>query len=288
MGEDYLDFYSRYQNMHQIRVDHMVSIFVIFSLIGNIGCAVSDGSGCILDLGGGTSSSLYDVSNANGSWGGFLNNNSCARPFEEYLYALAWHTSQTGQIYLNSDEQRKCLTSISRPGVDVLGCGIEKLTKGCGGCSEFSCNDVDHRLSNEFRSMKENCEFEDQGVKQDQTCGSCLRSWKDIKGLSFENDEVTDSESYICRFAVLMSLTSAKINDEIWIQNTFRCLMDQDQDQVIVTAFSPGTHDILKLILSTCVIYYHRCKNLLSLLINLFASCRRSTRYGREKKDQYT
>ncbi|XP_074369309.1 proline-rich receptor-like protein kinase PERK3 [Apium graveolens] len=237
MGEDYLDFYSRYRILHQIRVDHLVSIFAIFTLIGNIECGVSDGSGCILDLGGGISSSFYDASNANGSWGGFLNNNSCARPFEEYLYALAWHTSQTGKIFLNSDEQMKCLTTINRPGVDVLGCGIEKLTRGGGGCSGFSRNDVDHRLSNEFRSMKENCAFEDQTVKQEQTCGSCLRSWKDIKGLYFDNDEATDSESYICRFAVLVSLTSAKINDEIWIQNTFRCL--KDQDQVTITAFSP-------------------------------------------------
>ncbi|KAK1404451.1 proline-rich receptor-like protein kinase PERK3 [Heracleum sosnowskyi] len=233
MGEDNVDFYSWYRIMHQIRV---VSIFVIFSLIGNIECAMSDGSGCILDLGGGVSSSLYNVSNANGSWGGFLNNNSCARPFEEYLYALAWHTSQTGQIFLNSDEQRKCLTTINRPGVDVLGCGIEKLTRGGGGCSEFSRSDVDHRLSNEFRSMKENCEFEDESMKQDQTCGCCLRSWKDIKGLYFDNDEPTDSESYICRFAVLVSLTSAKINDEIWIQNTYRCLMDQDQVTVFPVA----------------------------------------------------
>ncbi|XP_063947442.1 serine/threonine-protein kinase PBL35 isoform X2 [Daucus carota subsp. sativus] len=217
----------------------VVSIFTIFILIGNAECAlISDELECVLDLGGGVSSSLYNVSNVDGRWGGFLNKTSCARPFAEYLYALALHTSPGAQIFLNSDEQRKCLTTLNRPGLDMLGCGIEELTSGGGGCSNFSVDDVKLRLGDEFESMKGNCEFEDQGVKQEQSsCGSCVRSWMDIKGLYNDNDEPTDSESYICRFAVLVSLTSAKIKDEIWIQKTFGCL--EDQSQVTVKTVSP-------------------------------------------------
>lgn len=214
----------------------LVSIFV---LIGSVECAISDGSACVLDLGYGSSSSLLNLSNVEGDWGGFLNNNSCAGPFEEYLYALAWHASQTGQLFLKSDEQSDCLTTMNRPGRDVLGCGIEKLTKGRGGCSDFSVKDVYNRLGDHFRSMKGKCELEDQGKNQDQSCSSCLRSWEDIKGTFFGDDEPTESESYICRFSVLVSLTSTKIDDEIWIQKTFGCLMEQNQAPL--TEISAGT-----------------------------------------------
>ncbi|KAK1383779.1 hypothetical protein POM88_021514 [Heracleum sosnowskyi] len=155
-----------------------------------------------------------------GDWGGFLNKNSCAGPFEEYLYALACHTSQTGDIFLNSDEKSDCLTTINGPGTDDVGCGIEKLTKGGGGCSDFSVKDVNNRLGDDFQSMKEKCELEDQGKNQNQSCGSCLRSWEGIKGTYFGNDEPTESESYMCKFAVLVSLISTKIDDEIWIHGS--------------------------------------------------------------------
>ncbi|WOG93397.1 hypothetical protein DCAR_0312681 [Daucus carota subsp. sativus] len=231
MVEDYMDIFRWYGILYQILV---VSIFIF---IGGFECAVSDGSACVLDLGYGGSPSLHNLSNVEGDWGGFLNNNSCAGPFEEYLYALALHTSQTGDIFLNSDEQSDCLTTMNRPGIDVLGCGIEKLTRGGGGCSDFSVKDVNNRLGDDFQSMKKKCEL--QGKNQDKSCGSCLRSWEDITGTDSGNDEPTESESLTCRFAVLVSLASTKIKDEAWIQKTFRCLVDQHQAPI--TEISSGT-----------------------------------------------
>ncbi|KAK1383774.1 proline-rich receptor-like protein kinase PERK3 [Heracleum sosnowskyi] len=282
MDEDYLDIYGWYGILHQILV---VSIFV---LIGSVECAKSDGSACVLDHGYGASSSLLNLSKVEGDWGGFLNKNSCAGPFEEYLYALAWHTSQTGDIFLNSDEQSDCLTTINGPGTDDVGCGIEKLTKGGGGCSDFSVKDVNNRLGDDFRSMKEKCELEDQGKNQDQSCGSCLRSWEGIKGTYFGNDEPTESESYMCKFAVLVSLISTKIDDEIWIHKTFGCLMDQNQTpmkEVSPDSGAPVPKEKRKISKRTRIIFGIALGILMVVIIPIYLFSRGCCKPNTRKKD---
>ncbi|KAK3033574.1 hypothetical protein RJ639_032422 [Escallonia herrerae] len=176
---------------------------------------------CILNVG--ISSSSSNSNCGEGNWGGFLNNNCCGGAFDEYLYALAQRANQTGQVFLDSTDQRNCLTTLKSEEADIMGCGIEKLTSGSGDCSDFSVNDVNDRLGNELRSLKENCKFVSPVGGWNQSCGACTRSWKDIKGIRSK-----DGESDICRFAVLVSLTSTIIENQSWVQNIYECLGKQE------------------------------------------------------------
>ncbi|KAA3455961.1 putative serine/threonine-protein kinase RLCKVII [Gossypium australe] len=174
----------------------------VFIFINIVNVAFSQKTICILDF---EFQGASNSSNENGDWGGFLNQNHCGTTFNGYLKALGVRANQTGFIFLDSSEQTRCLNSMKR-----FDCGMEKLTSGGGGCSDYSTADVEQKLGNELRSLSENCRF--------ASCGSCVRSWESINGGS--NLE----ESMICRFAVLVSLTSLKVEDEENIQRIYECL----------------------------------------------------------------
>lgn len=157
-----------------------------------------------------------------GEWGGFLDNRCCGGAFNDYLNVLGWRANQTGKIFLNDTEQMDCLTKA------IVGCGIEKLTSGSGGCSNFSVDDVTHKLGDKLRNLRENCQFLSPD-EENQSCSDCVRSWKDIKGThSDQNGQPAEIESDICRFAVLVSLTSSRIEDRTWNGKIYKCLGKQD------------------------------------------------------------
>ncbi|XP_031256886.1 probable LRR receptor-like serine/threonine-protein kinase MEE39 [Pistacia vera] len=165
-----------------------------------------------------------------GDWGGFLQKNCCGSSFQRYLNALGLRANQTGQIFLNSSEQNSCLTSMKAFEADVFSCGIEKLTSGAGGCSDYSVGDVIHHLGNELKSFSEHCNFPSYGEEWNQTCSSCVRSWGAIRGVhSTSSDPVLlENEADTCRFAVMLSLTSSRIEDKNHVQNLYKCLAEQD------------------------------------------------------------
>ncbi|KAF8399276.1 hypothetical protein HHK36_015141 [Tetracentron sinense] len=171
-----------------------------------------------------------------GDWGGFLHNNCCGVAFPGYLYALSERANQTGQIYLNSTEQRNCLTSMKGFEGDVFGCGIEKLTSGGGGCSDFSVSDVVNQLGDGLRSLREDCKLLGSEVYWDRSCGACLRRWEEIRGPLSNSMDLMKVEADICRFAVLVSLTSTNIEDISWVQRIYRCLREEslpiDQQEI--------------------------------------------------------
>ncbi|XP_028079147.1 probable receptor-like protein kinase At5g18500 isoform X1 [Camellia sinensis] len=157
-----------------------------------------------------------------GEWGGFLDNRCCGGAFNDYLNVLGWRANQTGKIFLNDTEQTDCLTKV------IVGCGIEKLTSGSGGCSDFSVDDVTHKLGDKLRNLRENCQFLSPD-EENQSCRDCVRSWKDIKGThSDQNGQPAETESDLCRFAVLVSLTSSQIEDRTWDGKIYKCLGKQD------------------------------------------------------------
>lgn len=155
---------------------------------------------CSLDMS--TPSSWNNSEDAESNWGGFLKKSSCVVPFEQYLYALAKRSNTTsGQIFLNITEQNYCLKTLN------TSCGIERLTSGTGGCSDYSVTDVAIKLGNESQKLDQNC--------KNQGCSSCLETWDRITG---------EGEDDICRFSVLVALTSRRINDTGWIQSIYTCL----------------------------------------------------------------
>ncbi|KAH7577380.1 hypothetical protein JRO89_XS01G0242500 [Xanthoceras sorbifolium] len=165
-----------------------------------------------------------------GDWGGFLPKNCSGSEFCNYLYALGHRANQTGKIFLNSSDQRSCLASMKRFEGDVFGCGIEKLTSGAGGCSDYSVADVTNKLGDELRSLNENCKFTSSVGEWNQTCGSCVRSWEGIRGShsGFSDHESIENEADICRFAVMVALTSSRIEDEMYAQNVYKCLAEEN------------------------------------------------------------
>ncbi|KAJ0053307.1 hypothetical protein Pint_02681 [Pistacia integerrima] len=164
-----------------------------------------------------------------GDWGGFLQKNCCGSSFQRYLNALGLRANQTGQIFLNSSEQNSCLTSMKAFEADVFSCGIEKLTSGAGGCSDYSVGDVIHHLGHELKSFSEHCNFPSSGEEWNQTCSSCVRSWGAIRGVhSTSSDPVLENEADTCRINSRFSLCSAenqaseskrkkKLDTGIWI-----------------------------------------------------------------------
>ncbi|KAK0596534.1 hypothetical protein LWI29_016574 [Acer saccharum] len=150
--------------------------------------------------------------------------------FHRYLYALGHRTNQTGKIYLNSSEQSSCLASLKTLEGDGFGFGIEKLTSGAGGCSDYSVADVTNKLGDELRSLNENCKFMISNGEWNKTCGSCVRSWQGIRGprSEFSDHESIENEADICRFAVMVTLTSSRMNDGIFAQNVYKCLAQEN------------------------------------------------------------
>lgn len=207
------------------------SIIFIFIFIITISFAVSQpySTGCNLDF---ESSSFGNTSSCEGGdWGGFLRSNCCGVAFDGYLYGLGQRANQTGgKIYLNDAEQRNCLTSMKTSEGDVLGCGIESLTSGGSGCSDFSIIDVANKLADDLRNLGEDCKQLDSDGDWDQKCGACLRRWEET-GKTLSNREFTKIEMDVCRFAVLVSLTSSRIEDKKWAQMVYQCLGEQSLDK---------------------------------------------------------
>ncbi|KAI3987697.1 hypothetical protein MKX01_028431, partial [Papaver californicum] len=182
---------------------------------------------CTLDF---QVSSFGNISSCDGGdWGGFLPSNCCGVAFLVYLHALGQTASNTGHIFLDGSDQTKCLTSLKSFGGDVTRCGFERLTRGGGGgggCSQFSIADVESSLGSESAWLENDYTFSSNNDEQDwnQVCSNCMKSWENMKGSSIHSGEVETVESHVCRFAVLVSLTSKRIADRRWALSVYRCL----------------------------------------------------------------
>ncbi|KAF6157356.1 hypothetical protein GIB67_004294 [Kingdonia uniflora] len=180
--------------------------------------------GCVLTIP--TISGIQNCEMA--SWGGFLPDNCCGGDFNAYLEALGQQASLTGQIYLNSTELRNCLDTLKVIGSGaVLSCGLERLTRGGGGCSDFSVDDVVDKLVDESKSLGEHCNLLGSEGNRERSCGTCSRSWEEIGKLLSNNKEFGKPEIDICRFTVLVSLISKRIKDTNWTGEILTCLGEQ-------------------------------------------------------------
>ncbi|KAL7171458.1 hypothetical protein ACSBR2_036166 [Camellia fascicularis] len=199
----------------------MLCILTLFTTI-NLVLSQNPNSDCILDIQ--LSSSGNGSNCTQGNWGGFLNDNCCGNAFDGYLHALAQRANQTGQIFLNSTGQIQCLLSMKSVEGNVLNCGIEKLSSGAGGCSDYSVPDVVNNLGNRLTTFDEDCKNLGLDNQSDKACSACLRSWEEMGVSSNNSRDPVVVEADICRFAVLVSLTSSRIDNEKWIRAVYKCL----------------------------------------------------------------
>lgn len=159
------------------------------------------------------------------NWGGFTHG-CCGPYFDDYLYALGLRANQTGKIFLNSSEQENCIASMQAFDKNFTCYGIEKLTSGVGGCSDYTITDVINHHGDNFRRLNEDCMPFRRNGRPNETCTKCLKAWEDI---SAKSDSTRGSESaninvYLCRFAVLVSITSTRIYDRESIQEVYKYL----------------------------------------------------------------
>ncbi|KAM0965162.1 hypothetical protein ACFX2C_021110 [Malus domestica] len=145
---------------------------------------------CVLDVQ--DSSAWHGTSCEAGNWGGFISN--CCEQLSMITYA-PWGT---GQLFLNSTEQTNCLISMKGIKDDVLSCGIDKITSGAGGCSDYT---------------------------KDQARSACLRRWEEIVALT-ENEESSKLEADMCSFAVLVNSVDSMSWSSRNCSNITHCNMD--------------------------------------------------------------
>ncbi|XVF84945.1 hypothetical protein PTKIN_Ptkin17bG0079700 [Pterospermum kingtungense] len=208
------------------RVNHEASpsityVFVLFATLNFAFSQTPVSNTCILDIK--NSSSTNQLNCELGTWGGFINNDCCGGAFEQYLYALGRQANLTQAIYLNNTEQQNCLTAMEIFDKDIFGCGIQKLTRGVGGCSDYTVENVVEKLAVVFKNLQDDCKELGTGVRPDHYCSTCLRRWEDIGGSIDYKHESAD----VCRFAALVSMISYRVDDQNWVYAVFQCLSER-------------------------------------------------------------
>lgn len=220
-----ISIFCSYSQMKYRQVPPLLILVFVFPTALNFVFSQAPGAVCVLDIQ--QSSSWSSSSCEAGTWGGFISNCNCGAAFDDYLYALGQRANHTGkQLFLNSTGQTNCLDLMKSIKSDVFSCGIEKLTSGAGGCSDYTKLDVVHNLGSILQDLGEDCKPLGTAGKSDQACGACLRRWEEIVAPS-ESRESSKVEANICGFAVLVSLTSNRIHDKYWVQSLYQCLGNQ-------------------------------------------------------------
>ncbi|XP_077237763.1 putative serine/threonine-protein kinase PBL1 isoform X2 [Tasmannia lanceolata] len=228
MAKAILLFQKWLQREYSIPTHALIFIFTFVTIVG-IAASQPSMSGCSLSF---DTSSFGNISGCEGgNWGGFLSRNCCGIALETYLYALGQRAKQTGQIYLNATEQRNCLDLMKKYDDDILDCGIERLTSGGGGCSDFTVRDVTDKLAKGLGSLGDNCNFVSSMGEQNSMCNVCYAKWGEIRGSIIYNGELVQINTEVCRFAVLVSLTSSKIDDLKWANAVYRCLGEHNPSE---------------------------------------------------------
>ncbi|PHT33512.1 hypothetical protein CQW23_25312 [Capsicum baccatum] len=105
---------------------------------------------------------------------------------------------------------------------DNFSCGVEKFSTGAGGCSNYSEIDVENKLGSRLKSLRDDCRLMGSGGGGlTKGCNKCLRTWREIA-----KNDTTELEDDICRFSMLILLTSQRVSDESWVDKIFHCLGD--------------------------------------------------------------
>lgn len=203
-------------------------ILLLLCITLNHVCSKISAADCILDIQ--FSTSLNNSSDCElHTWGGFINKSCCG--FDDYLYALGLHANQSGKLFLNSSEQDDCLASMEVFQKNYTFCGVEKLTSGSGGCSDFSVMDVMNNLGDKLRRLDKDCimPLRNNGGRTNETCSACLRRWEEINATpdSERESESANFDANVCRFAVLVSLINIRNYDRESMQAVYECLGTQ-------------------------------------------------------------
>ncbi|PHT33514.1 hypothetical protein CQW23_25314 [Capsicum baccatum] len=82
--------------------------------------------------------------------------------------------------------------------------------------------DVENKLGSRLKSLRDDCRLMDSGGGlKTKGCNKCLRTWREIA-----KNDMTKLEDDICRFSMLILLTSQRVSDESWVDKIFHYLGD--------------------------------------------------------------
>ena len=107
-------------------------------------------------------------------------------------------------------------------GIDrvVFSCGLEKLTSGGGGWSNYSIANVTIIQGNDLRKLGRDCEVLGSDNNANTACHACSNMLEEIR-VSTDNNK---AEIDLCKFAALITLTSQMVDDIKWVQALYECL----------------------------------------------------------------
>ncbi|KAF8011453.1 hypothetical protein BT93_J1923 [Corymbia citriodora subsp. variegata] len=84
-------------------------------------------------------------------------------------------------------------------------------------------------MGENLKRLSESCYFVNSDGEQEQTCASCAKTWEEMRSMQpvATKSESVANDTDICRFAILVSLTSTRIEDSSYAQGIYRCLGEQ-------------------------------------------------------------
>ncbi|WMV51022.1 hypothetical protein MTR67_044407 [Solanum verrucosum] len=157
--------------------------------------------------------------------GQFPHHSCCQNAINFFTQALAKQAIQQGNLFLHKDQWGRCASGSfeHQPSVSIDKCGLNSLYQQSSQCSILSLTSIvqDHN----FKDVRDNCSsFTSSNL--DHACKDCTSSIKSARDhfLNQFNAKVNETERAICLVAVVISVTTTKLNDPSLIDDFFRFL----------------------------------------------------------------
>ncbi|KAG5581356.1 hypothetical protein H5410_051983 [Solanum commersonii] len=176
--------------------------------------------------------------------GQFPHHSCCQNALNFFTQALAKQAIQQGNLFLHKDQWGHCASGSfeHQPYLSIDKCGLNSLYQQSSQCSILSLTSIvqDHN----FKDVRDNCSsFTSSNF--DHACKDCTSSIKSARDhfLNKFNAKDNETERAICLVAVVISVTTTKLNDPSLIDDFFRCLpglntLDKSSEEYIKIKYS--------------------------------------------------
>ncbi|KAH0695169.1 hypothetical protein KY285_022266 [Solanum tuberosum] len=177
-------------------------------------------------------------------WDSFPTTRCCQNALNFFTQALAKQAIQQGNLFLHKDQWGRCASGSfeHQPSVSIDKCGLNSLYQQSSQCSTLSLTSIlqDHN----FKDVRDNCSsFTSSNF--DHACKDCTSAIKSARDHFLHQFNANDNETEraICIVAVVISVTTTKLNDPSLIDDFFRCLpglntLDKSSEDYIKIKYS--------------------------------------------------